>query len=422
MTYEPFIAAQPHVDFLKENNIFFHPSGTYPPGWFKPGLRYRGLFDLWVEPWSDHRSGPTFSALGAFSYSRSCFGPDATIGRYCAIGENVAVMSPNHPTDRVAMCGFDYARPAPFGSYADHRGIEFPVVPLPDETFVGGVEIGPDVWIGSGALIARGVKIGTGAIVAANAVVTRDVEPYTLVAGNPARAKRRRFPDALCERLLASEWWRYPFDAFVGMDTTDPERFLDQLGEAEAAGTVTPMPEARINIHAAFREITARVRIEEEAAKASAAQAEKTAAEEAARRATEKAEAEARARAELESRATSAETAAQTAEAERDAALGRAKAAEEAAAEAARQAAQAEAWARTAEARLRVATTAAEQGEEARAALTARAEALAERAEALAGSLAQAETEIERLRRYEAAYRGRVDVRLRRGLRRALGG
>lgn len=153
------------------------------------GLRYRALFDLWVEPWSDHRIAPIFSALGAFSYSRSSFAADAHIGRYCAIGENVMVMSANHPTDRVSMCGFDYARPAPYGVYADKTEFEFPLSPLPDEVFIGGVVIGQDVWIGSNALIARGITIGTGAIIAANAVVTRDVEPYTLVAGNPARVK-----------------------------------------------------------------------------------------------------------------------------------------------------------------------------------------------------------------------------------------
>ena len=256
MTYEPFIVAQEHVDFLRENKIFFHPSGTYPPGWFKPGLRYRALFDLWVEPWSDHRLGPTFSALGAFSYSRSCFGPDAKIGRYCAIGENVKVMGANHPIDRVSMCGFDYARPAPFGPFADHQDLEFPLSPLPDEVFIGGVEIGPDVWIGSGALIARGVKIGLGAVVAANSVVTRDVEPYTVVAGNPARPKKRRFPDALCDRLEASEWWTYSFDNFADMKTTEPAAFLDQFDQAVGDGTLQAMPDQRINIHAAFKELT----------------------------------------------------------------------------------------------------------------------------------------------------------------------
>jgi acetyltransferase-like isoleucine patch superfamily enzyme len=284
MNFETFSVAEAHIDYLRANKIFYHPSGTYPPGWFKPGLRYRATFDLWVEPWSDHRSGPTFSALGAFSYSRSCFGSDARIGRYCAIGDNVTVMRPNHPIDRVSMCGFDYDnRPSPYGPYARETGFEFPLVPLPAEVFVGGVDIGPDVWIGSNALIARGVKIGAGAIIAANSVVTRNVEPYTLVAGNPARAKRRRFNDHTCERLLASAWWDYPFDAFVGMETTNPERFLGQFDEAVASGTIAKMPENRINLHAAFQEIAVQVREKEEEAaqvKAQAAQQARIAAEE----------------------------------------------------------------------------------------------------------------------------------------------
>ncbi len=283
MNFETFIVSEAHIDYLRTSKIFFHPSGTYPPGWFKPGLRYRAPFDLWVEPWSDHRLGPTFSALGAFSYSRSCFGNDARIGRYCAIGDNVAVMRPNHPINRISMCGFDYDnRPAPYGPYARETGFEFPLIPLPKEVFIGGVDIGPDVWIGSNALIARGVKIGAGAIIAANSVVTRDVEPYTLVAGNPARVKRRRFNDDLCDRLLASAWWDYPFDAFVDMETTNPERFLDQFGEAVATGTIMKMPENRINLHAAFQEIAVQVREAEEAeaqAKARAAEQARMAAE-----------------------------------------------------------------------------------------------------------------------------------------------
>jgi virginiamycin A acetyltransferase len=72
--------------------------------------------------------------------------------------------------------------------------------------------IGNDVWIGYQALIMPGVRIGDGAIVAAGAVVTADVEPYTVVGGNPARTIRRRYEEADIERLLGAAWWDWPVE------------------------------------------------------------------------------------------------------------------------------------------------------------------------------------------------------------------
>ncbi|RVT87188.1 CatB-related O-acetyltransferase [Rhodobacteraceae bacterium CCMM004] len=71
----------------------------------------------------------------------------------------------------------------------------------------GDTTVGGDVWIGTEAMVMPGVTIGAGAVVAARSVVTRDVRPYAIVAGNPAREVRRRFDDATVDRLLAIAWW-----------------------------------------------------------------------------------------------------------------------------------------------------------------------------------------------------------------------
>ncbi|MFO1228346.1 CatB-related O-acetyltransferase [Roseateles sp.] len=94
--------------------------------------------------------------------------------------------------------------------------------------------IGADVWIGDGAFVKAGVRIGHGAIIGMGAVVTHDVPPYAVVAGNPARLIRHRFEPQIVEGLLRSEWWTWP-DARLrefGPVMTDPVAFLARLDAA----------------------------------------------------------------------------------------------------------------------------------------------------------------------------------------------
>jgi acetyltransferase-like isoleucine patch superfamily enzyme len=94
----------------------------------------------------------------------------------------------------------------------------------------GSVTIGNDVWIGWRAIITSGVSIGDGAVVGAGAVVTKDVEPYAIVAGNPAAMKRRRFNDETCEALLRIAWWDWSHEkvlSHVGqLSTPKIEQFV----------------------------------------------------------------------------------------------------------------------------------------------------------------------------------------------------
>ncbi|MBK5264757.1 MAG: CatB-related O-acetyltransferase [Alphaproteobacteria bacterium] len=133
-------------------------------------------------------------------YSYGCFdqwrmpGP-IRIGRYCSIANSVRSAPINHPTDALTTHPVLYEK-------------QFGVVDADiyyDEPLV----IEDDVWIGHNALILPGCKyIGRGAIIGAGAVVTRNVERYTIVAGNPARKLRDRFPADLAEAIEASQWWK----------------------------------------------------------------------------------------------------------------------------------------------------------------------------------------------------------------------
>ena len=142
-------------------------------------------------------------SIGAYSYGRpkvrfARAGRRLTIGRYCSIADHVEIMlGGDHRLGWVstypfaAMCGLWPGAQAP----ADYQSSR------------GDVTIGSDVWLGSGCLILSGVTIGHGAVVAARAVVTRDVPPYAVVAGNPARVVRHRFDADTVADLLDTAWW-----------------------------------------------------------------------------------------------------------------------------------------------------------------------------------------------------------------------
>lgn len=145
-------------------------------------------------------------------------GDRLVIGAFCAIGRGVQIIM-NGATH--AMGGFSTF---PFNIFG--HGWEDGFDP---ETWTtenrGDTVIGPDVWIGTEAMILPGVTIGAGAIVAARAVVTADVPPYAVVGGNPARLLRHRFDPDTVARLLAVAWWDWPreklarnLDAIRGAD------------------------------------------------------------------------------------------------------------------------------------------------------------------------------------------------------------
>lgn len=129
------------------------------------------------------------------------------VGRYCCIAGGVNVVNGFHPTKQIVS-----VHPA---FYTKHHGITQSYVPetifkeyryaIPEKKL--SVSIGNDVWIGYGATIIAGVTIGDGAVIAAGAVVTKDVPPYHIVAGVPAKKIGQRFTDEQIEKLLKLRWW-----------------------------------------------------------------------------------------------------------------------------------------------------------------------------------------------------------------------
>lgn len=144
-------------------------------------------------------------SIGEHSYGAPivhCWGNDGNlaIGRYCSFGGAIqSLLGGNHRTDWVTTYPFsvlrDHAK-----HISGHPGTR------------GDVTIGNDVWIGQSAVIMSGVNIGDGAVIAAQAVVVKDVPPYAIVGGNPARVLRTRFSDDQVAALTAIAWWHWPDD------------------------------------------------------------------------------------------------------------------------------------------------------------------------------------------------------------------
>ncbi len=141
--------------------------------------------------------------IGMYTYGE-CFVPGMVdpyteIGKYCSIAKNVRLLNRDHPLEFKSTHAFYFNSKLGF---CEEDLINY--IPL---------LIGHDVWIGYGALILPSVKnIGTGAVIGAGAIVTKDIPPYAIAVGNPARIIKYRFPEKDRKHLLSSLWWEVPID------------------------------------------------------------------------------------------------------------------------------------------------------------------------------------------------------------------
>lgn len=174
---------------------------------------------------AEHRIG-----RGTYGSPRVLSWRDGTaleIGSFCSISDSVTIMlGGEHRTDWVTTYPFSrlFAEASEFKGHPHTRG---------------DVVVGNDVWIGYGALILSGVRIGNGAVVAARSVVRGDVEPYSIVAGNPSRHVKYRFDEASVRALEEIAWWDWPIakikEAWPLLLAGDVRAFIDAYGAPESA-------------------------------------------------------------------------------------------------------------------------------------------------------------------------------------------
>ena len=167
--------------------------------------------------------------INSYVVRGSYVNPDKVkIGKYCAIAYGVVIGLDNHPIQHLSSHGFSCTAD-PTHMYS---ALDVPAHRLRPNAAKGKAIVGNDVWIGRNAIVMGGVRIGDGAVVGAGAVVTKDVPPYAIVAGVPARIIRYRFDEATVSRLLASRWWDYPPE-FIANELVfdDIEQCLQTLEE-----------------------------------------------------------------------------------------------------------------------------------------------------------------------------------------------
>lgn len=154
--------------------------------------------------------GNSHISIGRFTYGFENLsvrqwneGASLQIGSFCSISSNVTIfLGGNHRTDWITTFPFGHI----FEDELGGKNIEG------HPATKGDVLIGNDVWIASGVTILSGVTVGDGAVLSANATVIKDVKPYEIVGGNPAKSLKMRFDDELVNLLLTLKWWDFPLD------------------------------------------------------------------------------------------------------------------------------------------------------------------------------------------------------------------
>lgn len=223
-----------------DNNILFTTSGIK-----RDIKKFNYIPGVVVEENSAFLSGNNVCKMGYGSYTLSPLDKRVTVGRFSSISRNVKIMGGSHPIERFSTSSATYD--SNFKIFDDFsKSASFVQKPLPKKNVDVSVQIGNDVWVGADVVFSRNVKIGHGAIVAAGSLVTKDVEPYSIVGGVPAKKIRYRFSYGQIKELLHLEWWNYDIsklnlDAEINIDD-----FIARIKTEIDNGTIKKLEPKRV--------------------------------------------------------------------------------------------------------------------------------------------------------------------------------
>lgn len=243
-----------HYEYCRDNNIFLSHNGK--PVYkernlllFSKGDKIRIEDNVIAEQYST-MPVRNFSSVGAFSFPTCHFSGNVSIGRYCSIASNVKIMGGNHPMNRFTTHMLTYN-----GEFDQYAMSEFnrPWVLKPYLTQPTSPTIGNDVWIGNDVVLKGGITLGDGAVVAANSVVTKDVPPYAVVAGIPARIIKYRFEPDVIQALLEIKWWNYRYvDLPDNSHCDDIVYFINEMRRRISSGSISEAVYKKFNLSKDF--------------------------------------------------------------------------------------------------------------------------------------------------------------------------
>lgn len=165
--------------------------------------------------------------IGKYTYIRpyTYTNNNTSIGRFCSIGDYVIIGASKHPTDWLSTHTFQYDNLTKFCGSELYDLIEPKVYPSNTHT-----NIGNDVWVGSRSVIMQGVNVGHGAIIGAGSIITKDVEPYSIIVGSN-RLLKKRFEDSVIEKLLDIKWWDLSVELISKLSFDNIDEAINQVVE-----------------------------------------------------------------------------------------------------------------------------------------------------------------------------------------------
>ncbi|MGE5355532.1 MAG: CatB-related O-acetyltransferase [Deltaproteobacteria bacterium] len=187
-------------------------------------IKYKAILNSKIHHTSKVEAGSEFinSTMDKHSFcGYDCEIINCDIGSFCSIANRVVIGGGMHPMGWVSTSPVFYeGKDSVKQKFSEHKRVP------PRKTIIG-----HDVWIGEYAILKQGIKIGTGAVIGMGSVVTKDVEPYSIVGGNPAKEIRKRFDSETIDELLKSKWWDYSDKELNNYAKyfNEPQEFLKKL-------------------------------------------------------------------------------------------------------------------------------------------------------------------------------------------------